>query len=89
MASLNGTDKRVADDAETFAHDVQRGAARVLNAAGNGAKKLSRQVKPSARGTLKDQENAVAQWVRTYPWTALSAVAAAGVVLGYALVRRR
>lgn len=95
MANTNGADKTAADDAGTFARDVQRGASRVLDAAGKGAKRLSREVKPSARGTLKDAvrsgdpENAVAELVREYPWTSLAIVALGGALLARALFRLR
>ncbi len=95
MANTNGVDKTTAADAETLARDVQRGASRVLDAAGKGAKRLSREVKPSVRSTVKDAvrrgdpENAVAELVREYPWTSLAIVALGGALLARALFRLR
>jgi hypothetical protein len=95
MPHTNGSDKVLADDPETFARDVQRGASRVLDAAGKGAKRLSREVKPSVRGSVKDAlrskdpENALAGLIRDYPWTSLAVVAVGSALLVKALFRLR
>jgi hypothetical protein len=94
MAHTNGSDKILADDPETFARDVQRGASRVLDAAGKGAKRLSREVKPSVRRNVKDAlredpENALAGLIREYPWTSLAVVAVGSALLVKALFRLR
>jgi hypothetical protein len=95
MAHTNGSDKVIADDPETFARDVQRGASRVLDAAGKGAKRVSREIKPSVRGRVKDAlrsdnpENALAELVREYPWTSLAVVALGSALLVKGLLRLR
>lgn len=95
MAHTNGTDKTLADDAETLARDVQRGASRVLDAAGKGAKRVSREIKPGLRGNVKDAlrkadpEDSLAGLVRDYPWTSLAVVAIGSALLVRALFRLR
>jgi len=95
MAHTNGTDKALADDAGTLARDVQRGASRVLDATAKGARKVSREIKPSVRGSVKDAlrsgdpENALAGLIRDYPWTSLAVVAIGSALLVKALFRLR
>ncbi len=95
MAHANGSDKVLSDDPETFAHDVQRGAARVLDAAGKGAKRVSREIKPGVRGRVKDAltsadpETALAGIIRDYPWTSLAVVAVGSALLARTLFRLR
>ena len=95
MAQTNGSDKAVADDAASVARDVQRGASRVLDAAAKGARRVSREIKPSFRGSVKDAlrsrdpENAVAELIREYPWTSLAVVAVGSALLVRALFRLR
>jgi len=95
MAHTNGSDKALADDAETLARDVQRGASRVLDATAKGARRASREIKPGVRGNVKDAlrsrhpENALAELVREYPWTSLAVVAVGSALLVRALFRLR
>ena len=94
MAHTNGSDKALADDAETLARDVQRGASRVLDATAKGARRASREIKPSVRGSVKDAlrsrdpENALAGLIRDYPWTSLAVVAVGSALLAKVLLRR-
>jgi ElaB/YqjD/DUF883 family membrane-anchored ribosome-binding protein len=95
MAQTNGSDKALADDAESLARDVQRGASRVLDATAKGARRASREVKPSVRGTVKDAlrsrdpENALGELIREYPWTSLAVVAVGSALLVRTLFRLR
>jgi hypothetical protein len=95
MAQTNGSDKTVAEDAETLARDVQRGASRVLDATAKGARRASREIKPTLRGNVKDAlhsrhpENALAELIREYPWTSLAVVAVGSALLVRTLFRSR
>ncbi len=95
MAQANGTDKTLVDNAETLARDVQRGASRVLDATAKGARRASREIKPTFRGSVKDAlrsrdpENAVADLIREYPWTSLAVVAVGSALLVRTLFRLR
>lgn len=95
MAYTNGSDKALADGAEAVARDVQRGASRVLDATAKGARRASREIKPTVRGNVKDAlrrrhpENALAELVREYPWTSLAVVAVGSALLVRSLFRLR
>ncbi|HEX4479858.1 MAG TPA: hypothetical protein VH082_03555 [Rudaea sp.] len=95
MAHANGSDKVLSDDPATFARDVQRGASRVLDAAGKGAKRASREIKPGVGKSVKDAlrsgdpETALAGLIRDYPWTSLAVVAIGSALLARTLFRLR
>ena len=79
----------LAADAREFGRDVQRGTARVLNAASRGAKNLSKAVQPPVSDVADEANLTVMSFIRENPWTAIGVATLGGALLAALLLRAR